>query len=145
MDWIWIWVSVVAVSLIIEFSTMEMVSIWSAIGGVVALILAALNVGIEVQLIVFFAVSIILLLSLRKIALKYLLKNNNAKVGTDLIIGSTHKLLTEITNDNNGTVKINGVTWTAITTTDEELPVGTEVEIIEIKGNKLIVKKKETK
>jgi len=145
MEWIWIWVAVIAVSLIIEFSTMEMVSLWTAFGGIIALILSALDVGIEIQLIAFFVVSIALLLSLRKVALKYLLKSQNIKVGTDSIIGSTQKLLTEITEDNNGTVKINGITWTTITTNGDKLPAGTVVEIIEVKGNKLIVKKKENK
>lgn len=143
MDWIWVWVAVIAVSLLVEIATLEMVSVWSAIGGVGALILAACNVVFDIQLIVFFAISIILLLSFRKLALKYLLKNNNAKIGTDSIIGSTHKLTSEITNDDNGTVKINGVTWTAVNITDEALPVGTKVEILEIRGNKLIVKKGE--
>ena len=142
MDWIWIWVAVVAASLVIEVATMEMVSLWTASGGLVALLLAALGVGFDIQLIVFFTLSILLLVSLRKLALKYLLKNSKNKVGTDLIIGSTQKLLSEITDDINGTIKINGVTWTAITTTDEKLPAGTVVEILEIKGNKLIVKKK---
>ena len=142
MDWIWIWVAVVAASLVIEVATMEMVSLWTAIGGLVALLLAALGVGFDIQLIVFFTLSILLLVSLRKLALKYQLKNSKNKVGTDLIIGSTQKLLSEITDDINGTIKINGVTWTAITTTDEKLPAGTVVEILEIKGNKLIVKKK---
>ena len=145
MDWIWIWVAVIAVSLIIEFSTMELVSLWTAIGGIIALILSTLDVPLEFQLVTFFAVSIILLLSLRKIALKYLLKSQNVKVGTDSIIGSTQKLLTEITDDNNGTVKINGITWTTITINGDELPAGTMVEIVEIKGNKLIVKRKENK
>ena len=140
MDWIWIWVAVVAISLVIEFITMEMVSLWTAVGGVVALILSALDVSIEIQLVAFFAVSIILLLALRKLALKYLLKNNNIKVGTDLIIGSHQRLLTQIDENTLGSVKINGVTWSATTTDGSSLPADTMVEIVEIKGNKLIVK-----
>lgn len=141
MEWIWIWVAVIAVSLIIEFLTMEMVSLWTAIGGILALILSALNVGFEIQLIVFFGVSIILLLSLRKLAIKYLLKNNNQKVGTDRIIGTKTKLLSEITPDNSGTIKVNGVVWSATTNDGEPLAENTVVEIVEIRGNKIIVKK----
>lgn len=141
MEWIWIWVAVIAVSLIIEFLTMEMVSLWTAIGGILALILSALNVGFEIQLIVFFGVSIILLLSLRKLAIKYLLKNDNQKVGTDRIIGTKTKLLSEITPDNSGTIKVNGVVWSATTNDGEPLAENTVVEIVEIRGNKIIVKK----
>lgn len=139
MSWIWIWVAVVAISLIIEFSTLEMVSLWTAIGGMIALILAACDVKLEIQLIVFFAVSIILLLSLRKIALKYLLKNNN-KIGTDSLIGTKHTLLTSIKEDSLGTIKINGVTWNVKTENGKEIEAGEKVEIVAVKGNKFIVK-----
>ena len=139
MDWIWIWVAVVAISLIIEFSTMEMVSIWTAAGGLVSLILAACNVSLEIQLIVFFAVSITLLLSLRKIALKYLIKNNS-KTGADSLIGSKHTLLSDIREDQLGTIKINGVVWNVTTENGTEIVAGNKVEIIAIKGNKFIVK-----
>lgn len=140
MDWIWIWVAVVAISLIIEFSTMEMVSLWTAIGALISLIIAACGVGLEIQLIVFFGVSIVLLLSLRKIALKYLLKNNNSKTGTDSLVGTSHTLLTDIKEDSPGTIKINGVTWTVVTANNTKIKAGKKVEIIEIKGNKFIVK-----
>lgn len=140
MDWIWIWVGIIAISLVIEFTTMEMVSLWTAIGGVCSLILAALNVSEEIQLIVFFTVSIILLLSLRKLAIKYLLKNNNQKVGTDRIMGTKTRLITEITAENPGTIKVNGVIWSAITENSEPLAENTIVEIVEIRGNKFIVK-----
>lgn len=140
MYWIWIWVAVVAISLIVEFATMEMVSLWTAVGGVCALILAACEVGFEIQLIVFFGVSIILLLSLRKITIKYLLKNTQ-KVGTERVIGTKTKLLSEITNDEPGTIKVNGVVWSATTDNGEPLAANTIVEIVEIRGNKFIVKK----
>lgn len=139
MDWIWIWVAVIALSLIIEFSTLEMVSLWTAIGGLVALILAACDVTLEVQLIVFFSVSIVLLLSLRKIALKYLLKNNN-KIGTDSLIGTKHTLLSSIKEETPGTIKINGVIWNVTTADEKEIKAGEKVEIVAIKGNKFIVK-----
>lgn len=143
MDWIWIWVAVVAVSLVVEFTTMEMVSLWTAIGGVVSLILSAFDVRPEIQLVVFFVVSIGLLLALRKVAIKYLLKNNNQKVGTDRIIGSSVKLLTEITPEKDGSVKVNGVIWTATIDGSETIAENTIVEIVEIRGNKFIVRKKE--
>jgi len=139
MEWIWIWVAVIVISLIVEFGTLEMVSLWTAIGGIVALILAACKVGLEIQLIVFFAISIILLLSLRKIALKYLLKNNT-KLGTSGLIGTKHKLLSPITNDNMGTIKINGVVWSVALEKGTELPEGTIVSIVRLEGNKFIVK-----
>ena len=142
MYWIWIWVAVVAVSLIVEFITMEMVSLWTAIGGLIALILSALGAQYEIQLVVFFVVSIALLLSLRKISIKYLLKNSESKsIGNNALIGSTHTLISGISKDTLGSIKINGVVWSVAS--NEEIPAGSEVIIKEIKGNKFIVQKKE--
>ena len=145
MEWIWVWVAVVSLSLLIEFVTMEMVSIWTTVGGLIALILSALNVNLEIQLIVFFLVTIIMLLSLRKFALKHLLKNNELRIGTSSIIGTTHKLKTAITEDERGTIKINDITWSVTTENGTQLPADTIVEIVKIEGNKLIVKEKENK
>ena len=80
MLWLYIWLGVVAVTLIVEFLTMELVSVWLSIGALVAMILAACGVGYEIQIVVMIIVSISCLLGLRKITLKFLNKtdiNNN--------------------------------------------------------------------
>lgn len=143
MTYIWIWVGIIAVSLIVEFITMEMVSLWTAVGGFISLILSALDVKFEIQLVVFFAISIVLVLTLRKVSLKYLIKKNDLKVGNDRIIGNHYRLLTKITNETSGTIKVGDITWSAISVNGNEIAENTIVEIVEIRGNKLIVKEKE--
>ena len=139
MDWIYIWLIVVAVSLIVEFSTMELVSIWCAIAGLITMISAFFLPEI-VQIIIFFTLSIGLLIGFRKIALKYLLKNNKFKSNSDNLIGKSCKLLTDINEDNaGGSVKINDVVWTAVSASNEPIEKNKKVKIIEIKGNKLVV------
>ena len=80
---IWIWLGVTVFSLIVEFITFDMASIWFAFGGIIAMILAACGVGLTWQLIVFIVVALTLLLSLRKIALKYLQRGSNFKSNTE--------------------------------------------------------------
>jgi len=146
MEWmIWVWLGVTAMSLLIEFTTMEMASIWFVAGGIICMILAACGVGWEIQLIVFIVVSLILLLSLRKIALKFLIKKDNTKTNADSVIGENYKLLTPITSDSMGTIKINGVIWNVVTSNNSELDAGETIEIIKISGNKYVVKKGENK
>lgn len=142
MLWVWIWLGVVAVTLLFEFVTFELVSVWFSLGAFVALILALCKVSIEVQWIVFGLVSIMSILLLRKVSLKYLLRNSNEKVSnTDMTIGKTFELLTDITKNNSGTIKVNGVVWSAVTEDEKtEINAGTRVEVIAIKGNKYIVK-----
>ena len=87
-------------------------------------------------------VSLVLLLSLRKIALKILLKNTDTKTNANEVIGKKFKLLTDISEDA-GTIKINDVIWNVVSDNGKPIKKGTVVEIIEIKGNKYIVKKGE--
>ena len=140
MTWLYIWLGVVAVCMIIEFITLELVSIWIAIGGVVAMILAACGVGYEIQIIVMVLVSVTCILGLRKITLK-LLNKNKTKTNTDLIVGTKTKLLEDITSDNMGSVKINCIVWSCKSEKDEKIEKDEHVVVEKIEGNKLIVKK----
>lgn len=142
MFWIWIWLGVLAVSLIVEFITMELVSVWISIGSIVALILACLKVGYEIQIIACVLVSVASILLLRKVALKFLSKSKEkTETNMDTIIGTKVKLLTEINPDTMGTVKVNGIVYSAKTETDETIKKDEYVKIIKIEGNKLIVEK----
>ena len=72
--WIYIWLGVVAFSVMIEFLTMEQVSVWFIGGGIVAMILAAVNVDPVIQIVVFIVVSLVLLLSFRRMVMRFLMK-----------------------------------------------------------------------
>jgi len=137
----WIWLGVSVLSLIIEFITFDLVSIWFFPAGIIALILNACNVQLSIQIIVFFVISIALILSLRKITLKYLNKNDNTKTNAEGEIGKKFKLLTDITEDSFGTIKINGVIWNVTTEDNAIIKKDSMVEIIKLNGNKYIVKK----
>lgn len=142
MLWIWIWLGVLAVSLILEFVTMELVSIWISFGSIVALILACCKVSYEIQIIVCVAVSVASILLLRKITLKFLSKSKEkTETNMDTIIGTKVKLITEITPDTMGSVKLNGVIWSVKTENDETVEANEYVKIIKVEGNKLIVEK----
>ena len=143
---IWIWLAVVCFSLVYEFFSVSLTSLWFAIGGVVSIILAALKVDILVQVVVFVAVSFVFLVSLRKFALKWLFSKKDEKTNLDAIIGTNHTLNGNISELETGTIKINGIVWTCIAENPQtKILDGTIVTIKEIRGNKLVVapKKKE--
>lgn len=141
--WIWIWLAVTAVALIVEFLSMEFVSIWFVAGGIVSLVLAACGVMLEIQIIVFIVLSLVMLFSFRKLAIKLLNKNNDEKTNTDELIGKTFKLLTSIADGTPGTIKVHGVIWNVATEDNSTIKKDSYVEIIKVKGNKFIVKKGE--
>lgn len=139
MDMVWVWAIVIAISLIIEFITMQMVSIWLALGGVVGLILAIIGgISIEIQIVIMVLISLLSIIFLRKFALKYL-NNTSEDKQAEVLIGKMGKVIDNIEKENYGTVKINGILWTAYS--DTEVLSGTEVKVIEVNGNKLKVNK----
>ena len=137
---IWIWVAVIGASLLLEFVTMDITSIWFSIGGLVALLLAAFNVAFEIQIVVFVVLSAVLLLTLRRWARNKLLSSEGT-TNIDLMKKEKFELLTSITEHEKGTVKYSGVIWNAISEDDKPIPAGAFVHIVEVKGNKLVVKK----
>ena len=136
---LYIWIAVICVAALVEAFTMQMVSIWFVAGGIVSLILYFCGVSYEIQIIVFIAVSIILLISLRKLCLKFLLKNTDEKTNIDSLIGREAKLLKDISLGELGEVKLGDVVWTATTKDETHLSAGTLIKIVQVQGNKLIV------
>ena len=140
---LFIWLAVFVIAIIVEASTTELVSIWFALGAIPAIILACFPAQIPfyASIIVFFGVSIICFIALRPLAHRYLLRKLS-KSNVDEIIGKKGKIVKDITELDNGEVKINDVLWTAISS-DESVGITKDsiVEVVSIKGNKLIVKK----
>ena len=141
MDWVYIWLGVTALALIIEFVTNDIISIWFVGGGLVAMIISAFGVSWYVHVPVFILLSSVLLLSFRKIVLKYLFKGETL-TNADSAIGNEYVLLTEISFNQSGTIKINDVVWSAVTEKqNEKIPAGEKVKVVSIKGNKYVVEK----
>lgn len=142
----WIWICVIVGTIILEVITMDIVSIWFTIGAVVPLILSATEAcGWELQLILFIVISATLILSLRKITMKFLFKNSNEKTNLDAIVGKKYRMLERTDFETLGSVKINGVIWSVEGVYQETIEKDEMVEVVKIVGNKLQVKKVENK
>ena len=141
----WVWMAVIVVTVVIEMSTMELVSIWFTLGAVIPFILAGTKlVGWEIQVIIFIALSAILIIFLRKITKRWLMRHSS-KDNLNTNVGKKVKMLDDLKGDDPGHVKINDVVWTAKSETNEEILKGEMVEIVRMSGNKVIVKKIENK
>lgn len=126
-----------------EALTVGLVTIWFAGGALVALAAALLGAGIPVQIVLFFVVSIGLLVSTRKVFVQKL-KTGKAKTNIDALIGEEAMVLTEIKPFAPGSVKLKGQEWTAVTK-DENLSIasGEIVKVVAIEGVKAVVKPQE--
>ena len=136
------WLIVIAVCIIIEASTLGLTTIWFAIGALIAWFIYLLGLNLQIQIVAFLLVSIVCLILTRPIAVEKL-KVGKAKTNLDSLIGETGVVETTINNVNSeGYVKLKGQIWSARSTDDEVIEKDELVVVEEIKGVKLIVKKK---
>ncbi len=138
----WVWLGIIVVTAILEFATMDTTSIWFTAGAFIPFILSAIG-GISwiIQVVLFVALSCLFIVLLRPLAKKYLLKGLNHKTNAEAFIGRQYKLLTAYDGENLGSIKINGVVWSAVA--NEPLEKDTQVKVVKIDGNKLVVEKVE--
>ena len=134
------WAVLVIAAIAIEAATMGLTSIWFAGGGLVALIVAALKGPIVLQIILFFVVSLVLLIFTRPVAVKYFNKDR-VKTNSESMIGSKGIVTGEIDNlKATGQVTVGGQEWTARSHAPEsKIETGVIVKILAIDGVKLIV------
>ena len=143
----WIWLSVMIIAVVIEISTTELISIWFAFGAVIPFIISAIGgVGYEWQIFIFIAVSAVLIVSLRKVTLKFLFRNSSSKTNVNAIVGQQFRLLKRTDFETVGAIKVNGVEWSVVGDNAQTIEQDEVVEVIKVQGNKLIVAKvKKTK
>lgn len=129
------------VSIGVEVATLGLTSIWFAGGAVVAVIAAALQAPIWLQILLFFAVSLLLLFFTRPVAVRYFNKDR-VRTNVESMIGRQAIVTSEIDNlQGIGQVTVGGQEWSARTEKDGlNLQPGTVVDIVAVSGVKLIVK-----
>ncbi|HEY9574596.1 MAG TPA: NfeD family protein [Lachnospiraceae bacterium] len=137
-----LWLCALVLLVVVELLTYGLTTIWFAGGSLVALIVALCKGPIWLQCTLFFAVSILLLLFTRPIAIKYANRNTlSSNVG--VLVGKKTVVTKEIHNlAQEGQVKINDIEWMARSLKDEDIiPKGTTVEVVSVEGTKLTVKR----
>ena len=141
MDWaLYIWLGLMVVFLITEaVCAIHLVSIWFAAGALVAMIAAALGAKLWLQVTLFILVSGALLALLWPMVRKFL-RPNLKKTNIDSIIGATGLVTVTIDNmESTGQVKLNGMDWTARSTTGKIIDPHIEVKVDRIEGVKVFV------
>lgn len=140
------WLIIFVACIVIEIITMGLTTIWFAGGSLVAAVSAAFSAPLWLQLLLFVAVSLVLLYFTRPIAVKYFNKDR-IKTNVESLIGKQAIVISEIDNlQGIGQVTVGGQEWSARTVKDGiTLPVGCVVVIRAINGVKLMVEEKEQK
>lgn len=133
------WLAVAAFAIIIDVITASFIIMWFAVGAIVALILALMNVSFGIQVIAFLLVSICMMAFgypwARK---KFKVQENHVKTMEQEFIGKVYKATEDI--EEIGHVKIGGIYWT-VSNKGEKIITGESYTVKSIDGNKLIIEK----
>ena len=118
-----------------------LVSIWFCFGALAAMFAAMAGMSFTIQMVIFIAVSVVLLIFTKPFA-KKLLNGRIEATNAPALIGKYGIVTEEINNiEAVGAVKIDGKIWTARSSDEREIiKEGAEVKILDIQGVKLIVK-----
>lgn len=131
------WMIIFLGLIFLELFTVNLVSIWFAVGALASFILSFWVSDMTWQIVVFIAVSILSLLLTRKFVSKVRGKEIE-KTNLDRVIGKIGVVTEEITKLEPGEVKVDGKKWSAISS--KKISVGSKVEILSIDGVKLNVR-----
>lgn len=143
--WIISWLIVFVAALVIEIAVPGLVSIWFCGGALASLMLAIFEIPSYIQIITFVGVSGILLFLSKIIFKKTIGKPKNTPTNADAIVGQLIQLLTPCSLNSPGEGQFRDVVWTVKTDIDVKFGVGEFAVVKEIKGNHLMIAKKEEK
>lgn len=137
----YIWLGIMVLAIIIEISTTDLTSFWFALGALGALIVSIFtdNDLWYVQVIVFSILTILSIIFVRPLFKK---KFDSPKIATniDAMMGKIAIVESAIALNQPGSVKYEGIEWTAVTEQVGFEP-GDLVEIVKVEGNTLTVQK----
>lgn len=135
-----IWLIIAGIFFIGEIATVGFLIFWFGIGALVAMVSSFFTDSIIIQTTIFVISSTILIFATKPFVKKFVdVKKTNTNAFS--IIGKNALVIKEINPiKSQGQVKINGEIWSAESDNNEIIPEGSEVEILQIRGVKAIVK-----
>lgn len=135
------WLVLLIVAIGVEVYSMGLTSIWFAGGALVAILAVILHAPLFLQVILFFLVSMVLLIFTRPVAVRYFNKDR-VKTNVESMVGRQAVVTGEIDNlQGIGQVTVSGQEWSARSMEEGlRIPVGSVVNVVSISGVKLMVR-----
>ena len=124
--------------LVLEGMTFSMVSVWFAAGSAAALLSCLFHPPFKVQAVVFIVVSVLCLAAFKPLTQR--LRQKPTPTNGDRSLGREAKVLTPVSAEETGRVRLDGVDWTArCATPGDTLAPGQSCRVTEIHSTLLIV------
>ena len=136
----WFWAALVIIFALIEVFTFGLTTVWFAIGALVMVFLSIPKIiNLPVQILIFLAISALLMIFTRPLAIKKL-KMGKEKTNVDSLVGKHALVMKKISEFEKGEVKVGGLIWSARAEDSTEIPEGVKCEVLRVEGVQLIVK-----
>ena len=141
-----IWLGLFIILIVIEILTVGLTTIWFAGGSLAAMLAAVLGAGAPMQIVLFLAVSCVLLIFTRPWAVKHL-NRKRVKTNYESEIGKVIRITEEVDNlAQTGASVVGGQEWSVRSKNDSQtLEAGALAKVVAVSGVKLIVEKYEEK
>lgn len=139
IPYIWLWLLIAVVFMIIEALTLGIVSIWFALGAIVAMLFAFVVDSFFIQLVIFLASSLVLVATTRKIAVEKL-KIGQHKTNIDELIGKECIVVKPMSMLETGEIKLDGKIWRAVSESKQNYEVNDVTTVLRIEGVTIVVK-----
>ena len=138
-SWI-LWLIVAAVLGVAELLTTTLAFGLIAVAAVAAAVVGTFHLDLGLQLAAFVVAAGAGLVFVRPIAMRHIKQPPQLRTGTAALVGRSAIVLEEVT-EHGGRVRIDGEEWSSRPYLDESLviPVGTKVDIMQIKGATALV------
>ena len=134
-----IWLVLMVIFLVMEAMTVVTVSLWFAVGALVALLVSLVGLELWVQIVLFFIVSGVLLACLRPMVQRHF-NPKLSRTNVDALVGSKGYVTADIDNISAaGQVKLGSMEWSARSANGLPIPAGTLVKVSYIEGVKAYV------
>jgi len=137
-----LWIGIMLALMVIEALTMNLTTIWLAVGALVSVFFTLAGAGGVMQFAVFVIVSAVMVFFTRPLVKKYVAVKYQT-TNSDSLIGRTARIIEPVNNSlETGTAFLDGKEWTVRTENEgETLNEGDLAVVREIEGVKLIVTK----
>ena len=141
---IFVWIGIAVAFFIGEMATEGFVMLWFAVGAVLSMVLAILNVPLWIQLVAFIVASLALFAITRPFFKRMTRKSESSDIASDRTIGKTGVVIELIDPaTGKGRVRVESEEWKAENIEDKTIEPGTKIEVVRVEGVHLVVKLKE--
>ena len=135
-----IWLIISGVCLVLEMLTVGFLLFWFAVGALIAMISSFFIDSVIIQTTIFLISSTLLLFATKPFVKKFQKNTPDYKTNSASIEGEKGTVIREINPEGKGQIKIHSEVWSALSSNNDTIPVGTNIIVERIEGVKAIVK-----